>query len=341
METEGAGRPPLDAPADDATADAQERTTAPTLAGEGAAVSPAEPSGTPPAQGPAPGTEPPDSGGDRQAAFTPRPPSYPRKALFLFVGALAMAVLLVTVVDHFVGPASTATTAQPTNPTTVITTPVAGGVGASNATFHSAIAPSGTAQLGSSMAALLGLQSLHDRTAPAWTLTDAATGKPVSLASMHGHAVVLSFVNGNCQDICPVLASELEKASAQLGTTPVPVTFVTVNADPLLVPPAPSPILHIPAFQAMARWRFLTGTVRTLNPVWKAYGISITVDDATNQVSHNDLLYFISPAGKLVWSAQPFADESQGGTYSLRPAQITRFAKGIAAYTRRLARTAT
>jgi hypothetical protein len=73
-----------------------------------------------------------------------------------------------------------------------------------------------------------------------------------------------------------------------------------------------------------------------LNSVWQTYGITITVDSATRTVAHNDLLYFIDPAGRLRYRATPFANEQRDGTYSLPAASVSRWAMGIATYARDL-----
>jgi protein SCO1/2 len=186
----------------------------------------------------------------------------------------------------------------------------------------------------------MGLTGLPPRQAPAFSLVNGADGGPVSLSSLRGHVVVLTFANAGCNDICPVLADELTKAGSQLGKTPVPVTFVTVNTDPLdLSVAGTDPVFQKTALPSLAGWQFLTGTIAQLDPVWKAYGVSIVVDHSTGAVTHNDVLFFIRPDGTLAWSATPFADESATGVYSLPASQITRFATGIATYADELART--
>jgi cytochrome oxidase Cu insertion factor (SCO1/SenC/PrrC family) len=183
----------------------------------------------------------------------------------------------------------------------------------------------------------MALRPAGGKAAPGFTLTDAATGAEVSLVELRSRAVVLTFSNAACNDICPVLATELHRAASLLGHTNVPVTFVTINTDPLDTAPGSARIVDQPLLSSMPDWKFLTGTIAQLNPVWRAYGISITVDEATRQVSHDNALYFVSPSGRLVWSATPFADESPDGVYTLPAAEIARFAKGIARYAGELA----
>ncbi len=57
----------------------------------------------------------------------------------------------------------------------------------------------------------------------------------------------------------------------------------------------------------------------------------MAVSNTTRLVTHNDVMYFIDPRGRLVLQATPFANEDASGTYSLDPATIHTFALGVAA----------
>ena len=54
---------------------------------------------------------------------------------------------------------------------------------------------------------------------------------------------MVTFLNAECNDICPVLADEITQADRLLGPERRPVQFVVVNTDPLetslvVTPPA-------------------------------------------------------------------------------------------------------
>ena len=249
----------------------------------------------------------------------------PRRAINAIV-ASALGLLLLTVVINRVA-TSAAGSKTTTTPTTLVH-PVVGGT----------VAPLDSTELHAPLRDLLDLTRLEGQHASGFSLTDAGTGKAVSLASLRGRVVVLTFADADCNDICPVLAAELHAASAELGGTSVPVSFVTVNTDPFETAPKDATIVRQPLFASLPGWMFLTGSVRALDPVWKDYGISITADPTSGVVSHNELMYFITAKGTLAWSALPFADESDGGSYSLPRAEIARFASGIAHYVVELAK---
>lgn len=268
----------------------------------------------------APGATPPTT--DRGAAFAAGPPKMPRRVIYAAVAVILVVGLGASLVERVARPSSSSASAG-TGAPTAPSTPVP---------------PQNAVQLHAPLPAFLGLSSLHNHQAPAISLTDAATGSTVTLADLRGHVVVLTFANAECDDICPVLASELTQADALLGTTAVPVTFVTVNSDPLAVKPtSTAPIVARTQLGGLANWRFLTGTVHRLNPIWKHYDVAISANRSTGTVSHNNVLYFIAPDGTMAWRAMPFANESANGAFSLSSAEIARFAQGVAHYADQLA----
>lgn len=287
-----------------------------------------------------PGAPPPDGEG---SSAPPRPTAagghkpvlatgrsgIPHRALVVLAVAAAIFALTAALSARFL---TSTGSAPPTTPAAPHHTP---GVGAGHA------APAGSHALRGSLADFLGLESLHGQAAPSFSLTDPVTGAKVSLASLHGRVVVLTFADAACDDLCPVLLSELRQTRADLASTPVPVTFLTVNTDPLLsqhtTVAAPAAILSEPSVTGLTGWRFLNGSVSQLDPVWTDYGISITVNHADGAIAHNNRLYFIGPDGKIKWMAIPFADESRAKTFSLPAAQIDHYARGIAHYARLLA----
>jgi cytochrome oxidase Cu insertion factor (SCO1/SenC/PrrC family) len=286
-----------------------------------------------PSEGAGSGAVPPV---DRAAAFAAGAPKISRTVVYWIVAAVLVLGLGGTLVDHFLGSDGAASATVSTSTTQPATTATSTSV---PGTTPGTAPATGKPELQSSMASFLDLTTEGTRPAPGFTLTGAG-GAPVSLSALSGHVVVLTFADAACDDICPVLAQELAKADALLGATPVPVSFVTVNTDPLdLRDAATAPITTTTTLPTLANWQFATGTVHQLDPVWKAYGVSITVQPSTRTVSHNEVLFFVRPDGRLAWRATPFADESRSGTYSLPAGDVARFAQGIATYAAQLAAT--
>jgi hypothetical protein len=117
------------------------------------------------------------------------------------------------------------------------------------------------------------------------------------------------------------------------------VEFVVVNSDPFhtsvrLDPPA----LRVPGLSGLSDMYFLTGPLAQLNAVWSTYGLAVHVGATHAQIAHNNVLYFISPRGRLRSLAVPFANEDHSGIYRLAPTDVQRFARGIATVASSLSR---
>jgi len=281
------------------------------------------------APGTAPNTAAPTPPVDRHALFAAGPTPIPRKAVVIALCAVLVLGLGGTFLEHVLSSVGlnpkAARTAHPTVPPPL---PSSSG--------SSPVHP-GPQPVTASLQAFMGLTRMDQTPAPRFALVD-QEGRPVSLGQLHGSVVVVSFFDGPCNDICPVLADEIHQADVLLGPSSADVEFVTVNTDPdALAVSGLAPAAAAAGLGKMTNWHILTGPLPTLNSVWRTYGITITVDSATRAVAHNDLLYFIDPAGRLRYRATPFADEQPDGAYSLRAASVSRWALGIATYARDLA----
>lgn len=266
---------------------------------------------------------------DRAAKFAQGAPGIPRKAIFIAVGAFVVLGLGGVMGDHFFGgPVSDATaTTSGTNPPPLQTTTSRPKPPASTGS---------SSALPASVASLLGATKLPSNYAPDFTL-ETARGPRLSLASLRGEVVVLSFFDSRCDDICPVLASELRSAVRDLGPAADRVEFLTVNTDPLAASPASARSAEAAAgLGTLDDWHFLTGSVAQLDTVWKSYGVSIEAQASTGLVSHNEVLYFIDPEGRLRWRATPFGNESDTGSFSLPTSTEALYGSGIALYARSL-----
>jgi cytochrome oxidase Cu insertion factor (SCO1/SenC/PrrC family) len=275
---------------------------------------------------PPPGTGPPVV--DRVAAFSASAtePAVPRRFVYwVLAGAavLGLGGLGVERLFSSTGLNPAPAPAARSTPTTIAATP--------------APVPSGQSQeLGASLPIYMDLASLRATAAPAFSLID-QSGRPSSLAGQTGKAVVLTFFNGPCDDICPVLAAEIRLADADLGPAAAKVEFVTVNTDPQALAVSGLAAAVQSGLGTLPNWQMVTGPAGTLNAVWKSYGISITVAPRTGTQAHNEAIYFVDPSGRERYRATPFANESASGIYSLPPADIARWGTGIATYAGRLA----
>lgn len=152
-------------------------------------------------------------------------------------------------------------------------------------------------------ASLLQLDVLPARArvaAPGFSLTDQA-GHPMSLSQFRGRAVVLSFNDDRCVDLCTLLAQDIVAADRDLGRAARDVAFVAVNANPFY--PQVRYVRSWSDAHGLGRepnWWFATAAVPQLHSIWKRYGVEVQLDRQARTVVHSTQLYFIDPAGSEV-----------------------------------------
>lgn len=136
--------------------------------------------------------------------------------------------------------------------------------------------------------------------APGFHLVD-QSGRPLSLAQFRGTAVVLSFNDDRCPDICTMLAQDIVRADRYLGRRGRGrVQFVSVNVNPFY--PEATYTRQWSAQHGLghvSNWHFATGPVPTLESIWKVYGIQVTLDYQDRTVTHGTPLEFIDPNGRV------------------------------------------
>ena len=159
--------------------------------------------------------------------------------------------------------------------------------------------------------AISGTNGELDTPAPNFTLTS-QDGRQVSLASLRGKVVLLSFLDPVCTTDCPVIASEMRVADVLLGSRAADVELVSVVANPTY-----TSLAYTRAFDAqeglntVPNWLYLTGTVSQLATVWHYFGIEVEDLQAGAMAAHNDIAFVISAKGVL---QQEISDDPGPGT---------------------------
>jgi cytochrome oxidase Cu insertion factor (SCO1/SenC/PrrC family) len=134
--------------------------------------------------------------------------------------------------------------------------------------------------------------------APAFTLTD-QNGKQVSLASLRGKVVLLTFLDPVCTNDCPQIAQEFRGTDQVLGANSRRVELVAIVANPLY-----HSIAYTRAFDAQERltdvpnWLYLTGSLAQLQQAWKNYAVAAQILPAGGMIAHSDVAYVIDPSGR-------------------------------------------
>lgn len=145
-----------------------------------------------------------------------------------------------------------------------------------------------------------------DGLAPDFKLTD-QNNQVISLNDLKGSIVVLTFLDSQCQDVCPLTSAQLIKTNQALGTTANSVTFLGVNVnekantseDVRLA----SQQWHLDEIKA---WHFLTGSSAQLKPIWKFYNIEVeTSSEPKSELLHTMGVYLIDKNGQFSWYISP------------------------------------
>ncbi len=136
--------------------------------------------------------------------------------------------------------------------------------------------------------------------APAFSLTD-QHGRTVTLGSLRGKVVLLTFLDDTCTVDCPLIAQEFRAAGELLGAHSRQVELVAVNYNPLY-----TQVSYIQAFDrqeglaAVPNWLFLTGTPARLAQVWRGYGVApAEILPAGSMTGHGDYAFVIDRSGHL------------------------------------------
>jgi cytochrome oxidase Cu insertion factor (SCO1/SenC/PrrC family) len=160
--------------------------------------------------------------------------------------------------------------------------------------------------------AISGFAPPVDTPAPGFQLTD-TSGHGVTLASLRGKVVLLTFLDAVCTTDCPVIAQEFKIAAQLLGRQARDVELVAISANPSYYS-----VEFTRAFdeqEGMASvpdWMYLTGSLSQLRQVWGDYGADVENLPAGAMAMHPDIAIVIDPAGNIVQEVN--ADPGAGTT---------------------------
>ncbi len=147
--------------------------------------------------------------------------------------------------------------------------------------------------------AIAGSSATLDYPAPAFQLSD-QHGTPLTLASLRGRAVLLTFLDPVCTTDCPLIAQEFREAGQLLGANSKRVALVAVVTNPIYRSP-----VFTQAFDRQERmdkvpdWLYLTGSLPQLTNAWRAYNIAVQTEPAGAMVAHSDIAFVIDRAGHI------------------------------------------
>ena len=139
------------------------------------------------------------------------------------------------------------------------------------------------------------------RPAPDFALP-ATSGAEFQLSGARGKVILLTFGYTNCPDVCPTVLAELAQVRARLGRDAGRVQVVYVSVDP-----ERDTTTRLRAYVNLFDKTFvgLTGSTAQVEPVWKAYGVSIARADIPGRgpgayaVHHTASVYVVDTEGRL------------------------------------------
>jgi cytochrome oxidase Cu insertion factor (SCO1/SenC/PrrC family) len=145
--------------------------------------------------------------------------------------------------------------------------------------------------------AIDGTPGTFDHPAPAFSLVD-QYGKAVSLVSLRGKTVALTFLDDVCTTDCPVIAQEFRVADGYLGSASRRVEMVAINANPrFITPDYLAAFDHQEGLENLANWSYLTGSLPQLRHVWASYGEAVVSLPAGAMIGHSEFAYVIDASG--------------------------------------------
>jgi cytochrome oxidase Cu insertion factor (SCO1/SenC/PrrC family) len=134
--------------------------------------------------------------------------------------------------------------------------------------------------------------------APAFQLTD-QHGQTVSLASLRGKVVLMTFLDPVCTTDSPLIAQEFRAAAQLLGASRQ-VELVAIVANPIYHQVADTQAVdrqeHL---DQVPNWLYLTGSGPQLQQVWKDYTIAALILPAGSMIAHRYVAYVIDQTGQV------------------------------------------
>jgi cytochrome oxidase Cu insertion factor (SCO1/SenC/PrrC family) len=134
--------------------------------------------------------------------------------------------------------------------------------------------------------------------APQFSLKD-QFGHRITLTQLRGRPVLLTFMEAQCLELCPLVAETIHRNLAELGAAGKQVAVLVVSTDPEADTPAAVRSFS-QAHGMYHRWLYLTAGRRTLTRVWQSYYIFAAPANAPAKIrdSHSSGTYLIDAQGR-------------------------------------------
>jgi cytochrome oxidase Cu insertion factor (SCO1/SenC/PrrC family) len=139
-----------------------------------------------------------------------------------------------------------------------------------------------------------------ERPAPAFNLLD-ARGDPISLASLRGRPVIVTFIDPLCRDYCPIEAQRLNTVASAFpqGSKPA-IVAVSVN---VYGNARSNLLLDESKWKLTPEWRWAVGRPSILARVWDDYHVQVLATSTkiagvtVHRIGHTEAAYVIDASG--------------------------------------------
>ena len=112
---------------------------------------------------------------------------------------------------------------------------------------------------------------------PNFTLPD-YTGKSVSSQDLQGKVVLITFLDAQCTEACPIIAFQIARTLEQLSPAErAEVTAVAISTDPEEDTPT-AVRTFLEKNRAVGKLLYVVGPLERLRPVWERFQIAASVD---------------------------------------------------------------
>lgn len=141
---------------------------------------------------------------------------------------------------------------------------------------------------------------------PAFSLRD-ESGRVVRTGDLRGRVVLLTFLDAQCTESCPVIAWEVARTLDALEADERKrVIAVAISTDPAEdTPQAVGSFLR--RQHAQGRLRYLTGSLATMRPLWRSFQILPSVDSGSDSL-HSAPVRIYSSDGEWLATLHAGAD---------------------------------
>jgi protein SCO1/2 len=142
---------------------------------------------------------------------------------------------------------------------------------------------------------LRGAELPQARPAPDFALRD-QDARTVRLSALRGKVVLVTFLYTRCPDVCPLIADNLNQALRKLRGDRRFARVLAVSVDPRGDTEAAART-YARSHHLLPEFRYLIGTRRQLEPVWRAFHVAAVASDA-EAVDHSAYVALIDRNGR-------------------------------------------